>query len=87
MPQIPWEAVADTMIDLILFLDPEGALSRSPAAGRLHRHQVLNRWVFEFVPQDSQEPLRQAMATVHETGAWQRWKCGSRGGMGNLPGS
>ena len=57
------------MIELALFLDFSGRICGAHGtSGRLHRHQVLNRPVFDFVPQDSHEPLRQAMLSVQETG-------------------
>jgi PAS domain S-box-containing protein len=68
-PVMPWDEIADDMIELALFLDFSGCICGAHGtSGRLHRHQVLNRPVFDFVPQDSHEPLRQAMLSVQETG-------------------
>lgn len=68
-PAVPWTSIADTMIDLVLFLDFSGRICEvHGTAGRLHRHQVLNRPVNDFIPPDSHEPLRQAMQTVRDTG-------------------
>jgi PAS domain S-box-containing protein len=66
---VPWECIVDDMIELALFLDFSGRISEARGtSGRLHRHQVVNRLVFDFVPEDSHEPLRQAMQSVQDTG-------------------
>ena len=69
-PVVPWECIVDDMIELALFLDFSGRISEAHGtSGRSHRHQVVNRLVFDFVPADSHEPLRQAMqvGTGHRT--------------------
>lgn len=69
VPAVPWEEIADEMVELALFLDFSGHIRGAHGtSGRLHRHQVVHRPVFDFVPQDSHEPLREAMLTVQETG-------------------
>lgn len=69
VPVVPWESIADDMIELALLLDFSGRICGAHGtSGRLHRHQVLDRPVFDFVPQDSREPLQQALKSVQETG-------------------
>jgi PAS domain S-box-containing protein len=64
-----WESIANTVVDLILFLDVEGRiLEVNRTATGVTRDQVVNRWIFDFVPQESQDPLRQAIDSVLSTG-------------------
>ncbi|MHB8862269.1 MAG: sensor histidine kinase [Pirellulaceae bacterium] len=64
-----WESIANMVVDLILFLDLEGRiLEVNRTATGISLEQVVNRWIFDFVPPESQEPLRQAIDSVLETG-------------------
>ncbi|MHB8971433.1 MAG: PAS domain-containing sensor histidine kinase [Pirellulaceae bacterium] len=66
---VRWESIANTVVDLILFLDLEGRiLEVNRTATKVRQDQVVNCWIFDFVPQDSQEPLRQAVDSVLRTG-------------------
>lgn len=62
------ESILNTAQDLILFLGLDGTiLEVNRTATGLPQDHVLNRPVYDFVPAESHEPLRRAIASVLET--------------------
>jgi PAS domain S-box-containing protein len=62
------ESIIDTVLDLIIFLDTDGTIQEvNRAATGLPRDHVAHRPVYDFVPAESHEPLRQAIESVLET--------------------
>lgn len=62
------ESIVNTLLDLILFLDTHGTiLEVSRSATGLPQQHIVDRPVYDFVPAESHEPLREAIETVLQT--------------------
>lgn len=63
------QAIADTSLDVILFLRPDGTIEYvNRMAQRVGRDQVVGKSVYNFVPADQRDAVRKAVALVLETG-------------------
>lgn len=63
------QAIADTSLDVILFLRPDGTIEYvNRTAQRVGRDQVVGQSVYNFVSADQRDAVRKAVASVLETG-------------------
>ena len=62
------ESIVNTVLDLVLFLDTDGTIQEvNRTATGLPQDHVVHRPIYDFVPAESHEPLRQAIESVLET--------------------
>jgi len=74
MSDAPWldarhASIVNTMLDLHMFLDTQGVVQEvNRAAAGLPLEHILHHPIYDFMPVESREPLRAAIASVLETG-------------------
>jgi PAS domain S-box-containing protein len=63
------DSIAQTAVDFILFLKPDGTIAEVNRIGGGHsREGVLGRSIFHYTPAESHLALRHALASAYETG-------------------
>ncbi len=63
------QSIAETAVDLILFLTPDGTIEDTNRSTKgTSRNSIIGKSIYDYVPFDAQQAMRETVATVLETG-------------------